>query len=284
VHRIWAYDLKTNASTETAYTATGGFWNGQTWTRDGETIYLATVNGELYKLDVETEVFTHLGHFLPKEEHGAGVRVDYLYGITLSAEEKRIYGIPRPSRSGGSNLYSYEIATGAITLGNWSQPSTPAATCVIRRVISTLPGLVTASLGKVKCAFPSCIPPDSRGNINLARFGDGEFWEAIARLAIVHPAGTEVVSEACAAVRRPGAPPPVSRRTTQISENVGCRFPILRQPSLPRSEQALANTATEAGTPESFLRVPMGHDAAYVRGTGAHRQFRPGSVRRHSDV
>jgi hypothetical protein len=182
VHRIWAYDLKTNASTETAYTATGGFWNGQTWTRDGETIYLATVNGELYKLDVETEVFTHLGHFLPKEEHGAGVRVDYLYGITLSAEEKRIYGIPRPSRSGGSNLYSYEIATGAITLGNWSQPSTPAATCVIRRVISTLPGLVTASLGKVKCAFPSCIPPDSRGNINLARFGDGEFGELLRAL------------------------------------------------------------------------------------------------------
>jgi hypothetical protein len=72
VHRIWAYDLKTNASTETAYTATGGFWNGQTWTRDGETIYLATVNGELYRLDVETEVFTHLGHFLPKEEYRAG--------------------------------------------------------------------------------------------------------------------------------------------------------------------------------------------------------------------
>jgi hypothetical protein len=62
-HRIWRYDLKTNASTETAYTATGGFWNGQTSTRGGEVIYLATVNGELYKLDVGTEIFTHLGHF-----------------------------------------------------------------------------------------------------------------------------------------------------------------------------------------------------------------------------
>jgi hypothetical protein len=161
VHRIWAYDLKTNASTETAYTATGGFWNGQTWTRDGETIYLATVNGELYKLDVETEVFTHLGHFLPKEEHGAGVRVDYLYGITLSAEEKRIYGIPRPSRSGGSNLYSYEIATGAITLVGELEPA----------------------------VYTGSHMRDSQGNIYFARFGDGESWEGKVRLSIVHPSG-----------------------------------------------------------------------------------------------
>jgi outer membrane protein assembly factor BamB len=161
VHRIWAYDLKTNASTETAYTATGGFWNGQTWTRDGETIYLATVNGELYRLDVETEVFTHLGHFLPKEEYGAGVRVDSLYGITLSADEKRIYGIPRRSGSGGSNLYSYEIAAGAVTLVGQLEPA-----------------IYTGSHTR-----------DSQGNIYFARFGDGESWEGKARLAIVHPSG-----------------------------------------------------------------------------------------------
>jgi outer membrane protein assembly factor BamB len=161
VHRIWAYDLKTNASTETAYTATGGFWNGQTWTRDGETIYLATVNGELYRLDVETEVFTHLGHFLPKEEYGAGVRVDSLYGITLSADEKRIYGIPRRSGSGGSNLYSYEIAAGAVTLVGQLEPAIYAGSHM----------------------------RDSQGNIYFAKFGDGEAWEGKARLAIVHPSG-----------------------------------------------------------------------------------------------
>jgi outer membrane protein assembly factor BamB len=159
VHRIWAYDLKTNASTETAYTATGGFWNGQTWTRDGETIYLATVNGELYRLDVETEVFTHLGHFLPTEEYRAGVRVDSLYGITLSADEKRIYGIPRRSGSGASNLYSYEIAAGAVTLVGQLEPA-----------------IYTGSHMR-----------DSRGNIYFAKFGDGESWEVKARLSILRP-------------------------------------------------------------------------------------------------
>jgi hypothetical protein len=159
VHRIWAYDLKTNASTETAFTATGGFWNGQTSTRDGGTIYLATVNGELYKLDVESEVFTHLGHFLPKEEYAAGERVSTLYGITLSADEKRIYGIPKRSRAGGSNLYSYEIATGAVTLAGEVEPA----------------------------VYTGSHMRDSRGNIYFARFGDAHSWEGKARLAIVHP-------------------------------------------------------------------------------------------------
>jgi hypothetical protein len=160
VHRIWVYDLETGANTETAFTATGGFWNGQTGTHDGSTIYLATVNGELYRLDVETEVFTHLGHFLPKEEYAAGERVDTLYGITLSADEKRIYGIPRRSRAGGSNLYSYEIATGAVTLVGQLEPA----------------------------VYTGSHMRDSRGNIYFARFGDGHSWEGKARLVIVHPA------------------------------------------------------------------------------------------------
>jgi hypothetical protein len=159
VHRIWVYDWKSKASSETSYTATGGFWNGQTSTRDGTTIYLATVNGELYKLDVGTEVFTHLGHFLPRQEYATGVRVNSLYGISLSADEKRIYGIPRRSRSGGSNLYSYEIATGAVTL-----------------VGALEPAIYTGSQMR-----------DSRGNIYFARFGDGQSAEGKARLVIMHP-------------------------------------------------------------------------------------------------
>ncbi len=159
VHRIWAYDLKTNTNAETPYTATGGFWNGQTATRDGRTIYLATINGELYKLDVETEVFTHLGHFLPRDEYAAGERIDYLFVITLSADEKRLYGIPRRSRSPGSNLYSYEIATGAVTL-----------------------------VGQMEQAvYAGSDTRDSRGNIYFARFGDGISWQGKARLAVVHP-------------------------------------------------------------------------------------------------
>jgi hypothetical protein len=162
VHRIWAHDLKTNTSAATAYTATGGFWNGQTWTGDGETVYLATVNGELYKLDVETEVFTPLGHFLPRGEVATGVRVESLYGITLSADEKRIYGVPRRSASVGSNLYAYEIATGAVTLVG------PLETAI----------------------YTGSHMRDSSGNIYFARFGDGQSWEGRARLSIVRPAGT----------------------------------------------------------------------------------------------
>jgi len=162
VHRIWAYDLKTNTSNATAYTATGGFWNGQTWTRDGKTVYLATVNGELYQLDVETEVFAHLGHFLPRGEVAAGGRVDSLYGITLSADEKRIYGVPRRSGSVGSNLYAYEIATGAVALVG------PLETAI----------------------YTGSHMRDSSGNIYFARFGDGQSWEGRARLSIVRPAGT----------------------------------------------------------------------------------------------
>jgi outer membrane protein assembly factor BamB len=159
VNNIWAFDLKTFAMIRTVNTATGGFWDGQTSTRDGQTIYVSTVNGELYKLDVEKDVFTHLGHFLPEKDYEAGVRVEYLYGITLSAEEKRIFGIPRTSRSAESNLYSYEIATGEVTL-----------------------------VEKLETAiYTGSDMHDSHGNIYFARFGDEEAWSGKVRLAILHP-------------------------------------------------------------------------------------------------
>jgi hypothetical protein len=155
VHRIWVYDPKTNESTETAYTATGGFWNGQTWTRDGNTIYLSTVNGELYKLDVGTEVFTYLGYFLPWEEYAAG------------GESTTCSALPcRPMRNGSTVSPAEAVRAPQICMlmrstrarsrwsGKWSQVSTLAATCGIRGAISTLPGS-TASLGKVKRALPS---------------------------------------------------------------------------------------------------------------------------------
>jgi outer membrane protein assembly factor BamB len=158
VNNIWAFDLNTHAMNRTTYTATGGFWNGQTATRDGQTIYVSTVNGELYKLDVEKEIFTHLGHFLPKKDYEAGVRVDSLLGITLSADEKRIYGIPRTSSTIASNLYSYEIATGEVT-----------------------------PVRKLETAFyTGSNMRDSRGNIYFARFWD-ETGSGKVRLTILHP-------------------------------------------------------------------------------------------------
>ena len=97
-HAIWVHELGTAENRPTTHTATGGFWNGQTGTRDGKTIFLSTVNGELYRLDTAGGQVTHLGHFLPKAEVDAGERIDQLYGITLSADETRIYAVPRRHR------------------------------------------------------------------------------------------------------------------------------------------------------------------------------------------
>ena len=161
VHPIWVYDPATDAMAETAYTASGGFWNGQTSTRDGGTIWLATVNGELYRLDVGSGAFTHLGLFLPKEEIAAGERVDQLYGITLSADGKRLYGIPRRHRARGSNLYAYDIASGTVALVGAVEPAVYAGSDL----------------------------RDSHGNIYFGRFGSGTSFDGKARLAILHPPG-----------------------------------------------------------------------------------------------
>ena len=156
-HRIWVYDLKTGANKPTPYGATGGFWNGQSWSRDGETIYLSTVNGELYRLDTGSELITHLGHFLPQAEYEAGERIDQLYGITLSMDEKKIYGLPRRHGSKDANLYAYEIATGTVT---------PA--------------------GKLESAvYAGSHVRDTRGNIYMGRFGDADRWEGNAGLAVI---------------------------------------------------------------------------------------------------
>src|SRR5262249_58058250 len=95
-------------------------------------------------------------------EGGAGGGVRSRTGITLSADEKRIYGVPRRSGSVGSNLYAYEIATGTVTLVG------PLETAI----------------------YTGSHMRDSSGNIYFARFGDGQSWEGRARLSIVRPAGT----------------------------------------------------------------------------------------------
>jgi hypothetical protein len=156
-HRIWAYDLETGANGPTPYSATGGFWNGQARSRDGETIYLSTVNGELYRLDTGSDAITPLGHFLPKAEYDAGERIDQLYGITLSIDEKKIYGLPRRHRSKEANLYAYDIASGTVALVGALTPAIYAGSDV----------------------------RDSRGDIYMARFGDADHWEGKAGLSII---------------------------------------------------------------------------------------------------
>jgi outer membrane protein assembly factor BamB len=138
---------------------TGGFWNGQSPTRDGETIFLSTVNGELYRLETARGTMTHLGHFLPRAELAAGERIDQLYGITLSADEQRIYAAPRRHRSRESELYAYEIATGTVS-----------------------------AVGQLERAiYAGSQVRDSRGNIYMARFGDGDAWQGKTGLTILRP-------------------------------------------------------------------------------------------------
>jgi hypothetical protein len=158
-HAIWAHDLVTGENRPTTHTATGGFWNGQSRTRDGATIFLSTVNGELYRLATASGEVTPLGHFLPKAEVDAGERIDQLYGITLSADESRIYGVPRRHRSRESNLYAYDIATGAVVLVGRLEPALYAGSHV----------------------------RDSRGNLYFGRFGSDKASEGQAGLAILRP-------------------------------------------------------------------------------------------------
>jgi sugar lactone lactonase YvrE len=153
------HDLASGENRPTPYTATGGFWNGQSGTRDGDTVFLSTVNGELYRLDTASGHVTHLGHFLPKAELEAGERIDQLYGITLSADEATIYAAPRRHRAAESNLYAYQIATGAVT-----------------RVGRLEPALYAGSHVR-----------DSRGNLYLGRFGGDRASQGNAGLAILTP-------------------------------------------------------------------------------------------------
>ncbi len=157
-HPIWVYDLGTGINKPTRYSATGGFWNGQARTRDGETIYLSTVNGELYRLDTGRGVVSSLGHFLPEAEVDDGERIDQLYGITLSADEKKIYGVPRRHGSKDAALYAYDIATGTVSKAGRLETAVYAGSDV----------------------------RDSRGTIYMGRFGDADHWEGKAGLAIIH--------------------------------------------------------------------------------------------------
>jgi hypothetical protein len=158
-HAIWVHDLGTGENRPTTDTATGGFWNGQSGTRDGATIFLSTVNGELYRLDTASGRLSPLGPFLPQADVDAGERIDQLYGITLSADETRIYAVPRRHRSKESTLYAYDIATGIVT-----------------RVGRLEPALYAGSHVR-----------DSRGNLYLGRFGSDHAWQGNAGLAILTP-------------------------------------------------------------------------------------------------
>ncbi|HKP95346.1 MAG TPA: hypothetical protein VJ385_06270 [Fibrobacteria bacterium] len=170
-HPIWVYDMATGVKQQTAFSCSQGFWNGQTATADGNTIFLSTVHGNLYELDVMTDTWKLLGHFLPKADYDNGMRITRLYGITLSPDEKVIYGIPSTTTNSRAGvLYQYDRATGQVT---------------------SVRSLGQGSVG-TGCYTGSNLR-DSRGNIYSAAFGNtSDVFNRQCRLAVIHVGGTLV--------------------------------------------------------------------------------------------
>ena len=113
---VWVYDIAANTFTNTGTRLKAGFWNGQAVSADRSKIYLSTVSGNLYRLNVASGKFTSLGPFIDPADYNAAskFRVMYLYGIGLTADEKQILGWPiiEPtvgSDGGGTRLVSYSI-------------------------------------------------------------------------------------------------------------------------------------------------------------------------------
>ncbi|GAB3248941.1 hypothetical protein [Kineosporia babensis] len=119
---VWVYDIATGSFTNTGVSLKGGFWNGQAVTADRNKIYLSTVTGNLYRLDVATGAFTALGSFIDPVDynHAKKFRVMYFYGIEMTADEKQILGWPiisptAGSGGGGTRLVSYSIPNNKAT-------------------------------------------------------------------------------------------------------------------------------------------------------------------------
>jgi sugar lactone lactonase YvrE len=135
-HAVWVYDPQKNELTNTGFEITQGFWIGQTQTRDGRKIYVSTTNGELYEFDTLTEKFKDLGYLLPKESIAAGRKIAFMYGVTLSPDEKTLYYAPAvlENPDGSGELYSYEIATGKIRSATAAGGYTRPPTCVMTKI------------------------------------------------------------------------------------------------------------------------------------------------------
>ena len=174
-NEVWAYDIATDMMQPTGQALKGGFWNGQTGTRDRSTIYLSTIAGELYVLDAASERFTHLTQFIAPERVRGDYGVRELYGITLSRSEDTIVGVPIIAENGGlardtgmSSATLYDIAQGTVH----------------EQFVSSV---------KV---FTGSDHRDHEGNIYMSAFD----WSTRCRLAILTPVPHSAAAEGVGAV------------------------------------------------------------------------------------
>ena len=100
-----------------------GKFEGIAETSDEKMIFLADTDGMLYSFDVEAEELRELGSVLTDERVARGERVERLYNLTLSPDERKLFTIPHTVSKGDGayHLYEYDIENGKKTdLGDFS--------------------------------------------------------------------------------------------------------------------------------------------------------------------
>ena len=116
---LWELDIKTGAMqrTQQRNVLSHGFLHGRAATRNGDTVYLLTnTGGDLYAFDVGDERLQELGTLLPPDEVAQGQAVNFVFGLILSQDEKKLYTMPSRLEKGDvPTLYECDIKTGAKT-------------------------------------------------------------------------------------------------------------------------------------------------------------------------
>ena len=113
---LWELDVKSGVMqrTQQRNILSNGYLHGMVATRNGNTVYLLTNRGgNLYSFDVETERLKYLGSLLPPEEIAQGQSIQFVFGLILSQDEKKLYTLPCRFADGNvPTLYEYDIETG----------------------------------------------------------------------------------------------------------------------------------------------------------------------------
>jgi hypothetical protein len=113
---IWELDIKTGVirRTEQRNIVSHGFLHGMVATNDGKTVYLTDNDGHLFAFDTKRESLRDLGLLLPDDEIADGREIEFVNGLALSKDERRLYSLPCQFEGGGSPaLYEYDTKTGA---------------------------------------------------------------------------------------------------------------------------------------------------------------------------
>jgi hypothetical protein len=157
---VYKYNIASDTLTMLDFQCMGGFWSGQTITRDQRHVYIVTVQGELYHLDTATETWEHWGKILPPGLVNQGAAIRNIYGMTLDFSEENIYGIIVRGEGGAQSgdLIEYNLATKTSTI-----------------VANFGTGIYTGNDTR-----------DSKGNIYFNRFGNTNLWREYCGLLKIH--------------------------------------------------------------------------------------------------